>query len=111
MQDSKDPEEVFEILERIGEGYFCCLRLLFSSYGSVFTAVHKLTGKVVAIKIVPVDQNIKEFMEEISILKLCNSDYIVRYYGSYYKDNDLWVLLTFIILIIRLLWNIVIVDL
>lgn len=30
-------------------------------------------------------------MKEITILKECNSDYIIRYYGSYYKDGDLWV--------------------
>ena len=30
-------------------------------------------------------------MKEISILKACKSDFVVRYYGSYYKDNDLWV--------------------
>lgn len=30
-------------------------------------------------------------MKEISILKDCKSDYIIRYYGSYYKDENLWV--------------------
>ena len=30
-------------------------------------------------------------MKEITILKECNSDYIIRYYGSYYKEGDLWV--------------------
>lgn len=24
-------------------------------------------------------------------MKQCQSDYIVSYYGSYFKDNDLWV--------------------
>lgn len=32
-------------------------------------------------------------MKEISILKECKSDFIIRYYGSYYKEGDLWVLL------------------
>lgn len=31
-------------------------------------------------------------MREIHILKECRSDYIIRYYGSYYKDGNLWVL-------------------
>lgn len=30
-------------------------------------------------------------MKEINILKGCRSNYIIRYYGSYYKDDDLWV--------------------
>ena len=30
-------------------------------------------------------------MKEIAILKKCDSDYIVTYYGSYIKDTDLWV--------------------
>lgn len=29
-------------------------------------------------------------MSEINILKECKSDYIVRYYGSYFKNNHLW---------------------
>lgn len=44
-----------------------------------------------AIKIVPVESDLDDLMKEISILKSCKSEYIVRYYGSYYKDNDLWV--------------------
>lgn len=30
-------------------------------------------------------------MKEITILKECRNDFIIRYYGSYYKDGDLWV--------------------
>ena len=30
-------------------------------------------------------------MKEITILKECKSDFIIRYYGSYYKDGNLWV--------------------
>lgn len=34
-------------------------------------------------------------MKEITILKECRSDFIIRYYGSYYKDGDLWVSVVF----------------
>ena len=44
-----------------------------------------------AIKIVPVESDLDDLMKEISILKSCKSEYIVRYYGSYYTDTDLWV--------------------
>ena len=62
-----------------------------SSYGSVFKAVHTSTKITVAIKIIPVETDLTPLMKEIKILKTCKSDYIVRYYGSYYKDSDLWV--------------------
>ena len=62
-----------------------------SSYGSVVKALHKRANRLVAIKIVPVDSDLNELIKEISILKSCKSEYIVRYYGSYYKNNDLWV--------------------
>lgn len=82
---------------------------MHSSYGSVFTALHKKTNRTVAIKVVPVDSDINDLMREISILKGCKSDYVVRYYGSYYKDNDIWVIGLFWIISNRLLWNIVLV--
>ena len=48
-----------------------------------------------AIKIIPVETDLQDLMKEISILKSCRSDYIVRYYGSYYKDNDLWIVMEY----------------
>ena len=64
-----------------------------SSYGSVYKARHKKSNRIVAIKIIPADSDLNDLMKEISILKECKSDFIIRYYGSYYKEGDLWVLL------------------
>ena len=100
----KDPEEIFEIQERIGEGWRSCDQVICRSYGSVFKAQHKSTQRTVAIKIIPVETDLQDLMKEISILKSCRSDYIVRYYGSYYKDNDLWVGST-VSAYRRLLWS------
>lgn len=61
------------------------------SYGSVWKARHKNSGKTVAVKIIPVEQDLEDLMKEITILKECRNDFIIRYYGSYYKDGDLWV--------------------
>ena len=44
-----------------------------------------------AVKIIPVEQDLNDLMKEITILKECRNDFIIRYYGSYYKDGDLWV--------------------
>ena len=48
--------------------------LLFcaSSYGSVFKAMHKETGQVVAIKQVPVDTDLQEIIKEISMMQQCD---------------------------------------
>ena len=52
------------------------------------------TGEIVAIKIVSLDesdQGLDSIRKEISVLKECNHPNIVRYYGSYFKDDYLWV--------------------
>lgn len=78
---ARPPEEVFDILHKLGEG----------SYGSVFKAIHKESGVVVAIKLVPVESDLHEIIKEISIMQQCDSPYVVRYYGSYFKQCDLWI--------------------
>ncbi|XP_030635869.1 serine/threonine-protein kinase 4-like [Chanos chanos] len=82
---TKQPEEVFDVLEKLGEG----------SYGSVFKAHHKETGEIVAIKQVPVESDLQEIIKEISIMQQCNSPHVVRYYGSYFKDSDLWIVMEY----------------
>jgi hypothetical protein len=46
---------------------------------------------VLAIKQVPVDTDLQEIIKEISIMQQCDSPYVVKYYGSYFKNTDLWV--------------------
>jgi hypothetical protein len=53
--------------------------------------IDKVDGGVVAIKIIPCEEDISDLMKEISILQECQSDEIVGYKGAYEKDNDLWV--------------------
>lgn len=69
-----------------------CLTLLsYRSYGSVYKALHKESGQVLAIKQVPIDTDLQEIIKEISIMQQCDSPHVVKYYGSYFKDSDLWV--------------------
>nr|DBA24088.1 TPA: hypothetical protein GDO54_011790 [Pyxicephalus adspersus] len=82
---TKQPEEVFDVLEKLGEG----------SYGSVFKAIHKESGQVVAIKQVPVESDLQEIIKEISIMQQCDSHYVVKYYGSYFKNTDLWIVMEY----------------
>jgi serine/threonine kinase 3 len=44
-----DPEELFQLLEKLGQG----------TYGSVFKALHKASGKIVAAKIISVDGDVE----------------------------------------------------
>ena len=78
---NRQPEDVFDILSKLGEG----------SYGSVFKSIHKESRQVLAIKQVPVDTDLQEIIKEISIMQQCDSPYVVKYYGSYFKNTDLWV--------------------
>ncbi|KAK9723153.1 Protein kinase domain [Popillia japonica] len=82
---TRQPEEVFDIICKLGEG----------SYGSVYKALHKESGQVLAIKQVPVDTDLQEIIKEISIMQQCDSPYVVKYYGSYFKNTDLWIVMEF----------------
>ena len=62
-----------------------------SSYGIVYKARNKKTNQILALKIVPVENDISEVEKEIAILKQCDNPNIVSYHGSYNKGNELWV--------------------
>jgi len=81
----RDPTKDFELLEKLGEG----------SYGSVWKAQHLKTGTTTAIKRVPVENDLDEILNEIKIMKQCRSPYIISYYGSYFKDSELWIVMEF----------------
>ena len=90
-----NPEDLFTLLYPIGHGAF----------GSVYKAIHNSTNKVYAIKIIDYSKDINlssynylSVQQETSIMKLVNkSNYIVKYYGSYYsrKSNNLWLILEY----------------
>eukprot|EP00941_MAST-03F_sp_MAST-3F-sp1_P003882 g3882.t1 len=82
-----DPKLRFELLEQLGEG----------SYGAVYKAHDNQTGDTVAVKVVPVEKELAELMNEIRILKKCNSPYVTRYYGSFLTPDeaDIWIVMEF----------------
>lgn len=79
----EDPLTLFDIQEKLGKG----------SYGSVYKARHKDTSDIVAIKIIALDdtETIKDVRREIEILSECDDPHVVKYFGSYYRDETLWV--------------------
>ncbi|XP_075266094.1 serine/threonine-protein kinase 4-like [Convolutriloba macropyga] len=83
-ENLKQPlDEVFELGQILGKG----------SYGYVHKAIHKQSGKAFAIKQVPIENDLQKVVKEINIMQQCNSDFIVKYTGSYFKDNDLWIVM------------------
>ena len=82
---SGDPAEIFKVLEKLGEG----------SYGEVYSALDQRTGKMVAIKAIPIESDLTDIQKEIAILRKCRSPYVVSYFGSYEKDGDLWIVMEF----------------
>jgi len=81
----RDPTKDFQLLEKLGEG----------SYGSVWKAIHLKTQTTTAIKRVPVENDLDEILNEIKIMKQCRSPYIISYYGSYFKENELWIVMEY----------------
>lgn len=71
----------------------CCF-CVSSSYGSVYKALDKRDGKLVAIKVLEVEnEDTVELQKEINILKECDCEWIVRYKGSYRKDGNIWIVM------------------
>ena len=100
FESSDDPEDLFTLLQKVGEGYDGLLLIGvlivdfkndFRSYGAVYKALHKSSGSIVAAKLVPIDDDLEEIFKEINVIKACNSPFIVKFLGNLRKDNHLWV--------------------
>ncbi|KAF3196586.1 putative protein serine/threonine kinase [Orbilia oligospora] len=83
-----DPETYYTKQNIIGGG----------SFGKVYKGVDKRTGQSVAIKIIDVENaedEVEDIIQEINILSELNSPYVTKYYGSYLKGSDLWIIMEF----------------
>lgn len=83
-----DPESLYTKQQCIGGG----------SFGKVYKGLDKRTGLPVAIKIIDVENaedEVEDIITEISILSELQSPFVTKYYGSYLKGSDLWIVMEF----------------
>jgi len=88
FQAGVDPETIYVKQDRIGKG----------SFGEVFKGYDKRSKVPVAIKIIDLEDaedEIEDIQQEISILSQLDSSCITKYYGSYIKDNYLWIVMEY----------------
>jgi serine/threonine protein kinase len=84
---SEDPEQLFRVLEMIGQG----------SFGIVCTCVNTSDNKIYAVKFIEINEDDGgDLQNEIDILKAtANCSHVVKYFGSYLKENYLMIVMEY----------------
>ena len=61
-------------------------------------SVEKRSGQAVAIKVIDIESaedEVEDIIQEIAILSELQSPYVTKYYGSYAKGAELWIVMEF----------------
>ncbi|POS85767.1 Pkinase-domain-containing protein [Erysiphe pulchra] len=79
----------YNVLQELGSG----------SFGTVYKAIEKKTGEVVAIKHIDLESSeddIAEIQQEISVLSTCASPYVTQYKTSFLRGHKLWIVMEYL---------------
>ncbi|KAK2748569.1 hypothetical protein FQN57_000704 [Myotisia sp. PD_48] len=89
MADESALASQYQMLEELGSG----------SFGTVYKAIDKSTGEIVAIKHIDLessDDDIQEIQQEISVLATCASQYVTQYKTSFLRGYKLWIVMEYL---------------
>ncbi|KOS21097.1 Serine/threonine-protein kinase svkA [Escovopsis weberi] len=67
-------------------------------YTKEYCIVDKRTGQAVAIKVIDIENaedEVEDIIQEIAILSELHSPFVTKYYGSYAKGAELWIIMEF----------------
>ncbi|KAL3476436.1 hypothetical protein BJX99DRAFT_246802 [Aspergillus californicus] len=84
-----DMASQYQMMEELGSG----------SFGTVYKAIDKSTGEIVAIKHIDLESSeddIQEIQQEISVLATCASPYVTQYYASFLRGHKLWIVMEYL---------------
>ncbi|PYI16435.1 Pkinase-domain-containing protein [Aspergillus violaceofuscus CBS 115571] len=87
MED--DMASHYQMMEELGSG----------SFGTVYKAIDKATGEIVAIKHIDLESSeddIQEIQQEISVLATCASPFVTQYKASFLRGHKLWIVMEFL---------------
>ncbi|OHT12173.1 STE family protein kinase [Tritrichomonas foetus] len=68
------------------------------NFGVVYRGINKITGDVVAIKEIDLeesDDDLIEIQKEIDMLRACESNFVVKYYGCCLVGTMLWIVMEY----------------
>ncbi|GAA5865030.1 hypothetical protein JCM3774_003944 [Rhodotorula dairenensis] len=84
-----DPSKDYILQDKLGVG----------SFGVVYKAIHVPTSRLVAIKIINLEDSgddIAEIQLEISHLAACDSPWVTKYHGSFLRGWKLWIVMEYL---------------